>query len=304
MAGSRRQWGWHRLHPRWAEQLVAASGSRPGDLVLDVGAGDGVITDSPAEPRRQGHRRRAPPAARRRAALPLRAPTSWSSPPTPAISASPAGRSTSSPTHRSPSRARCCAACCTPAAGSSSARLVLDERAIARWVSSSAPAAGRWQEHSRSSSASVLPRRAFDPPTGCALPRAHAAAPHLSDKLGLHEATCPVRSRSPSPARRAGAAAACEPGRLIRRPSLPADDHARTIDHRSPRRARRLGDHRRRDVGRGPPDHGGPARRPDGTARAGLRRHPRRRAGRAADRRRSSPDCRCPPVSTCTSSTR
>ncbi|HEX7743791.1 MAG TPA: rRNA adenine N-6-methyltransferase family protein [Micromonosporaceae bacterium] len=42
--GSRRSWGWHPLVDEWAARLVAAAGVRPGDLVLDVGAGEGAIT--------------------------------------------------------------------------------------------------------------------------------------------------------------------------------------------------------------------------------------------------------------------
>jgi 23S rRNA (adenine-N6)-dimethyltransferase len=41
---SRREWGWHRLTDAWAAQLVADAGIGPGDLVLDIGAGVGVIT--------------------------------------------------------------------------------------------------------------------------------------------------------------------------------------------------------------------------------------------------------------------
>jgi 23S rRNA (adenine-N6)-dimethyltransferase len=40
----RARWGWHRLDSRWAARLVALAEVQPGDLVLDVGAGGGVIT--------------------------------------------------------------------------------------------------------------------------------------------------------------------------------------------------------------------------------------------------------------------
>ena len=42
--GSRRSWGWHPLVDEWAARIVAAAGVRPGELVLDIGAGDGAIT--------------------------------------------------------------------------------------------------------------------------------------------------------------------------------------------------------------------------------------------------------------------
>lgn len=42
MAANR--WGFHRLAEHWAARLVAAAGVRPGELVLDVGAGDGALT--------------------------------------------------------------------------------------------------------------------------------------------------------------------------------------------------------------------------------------------------------------------
>jgi 23S rRNA (adenine-N6)-dimethyltransferase len=44
-SGRSGQWGWHRLDPEAADRLVADAGLRPGALVLDIGAGDGVITD-------------------------------------------------------------------------------------------------------------------------------------------------------------------------------------------------------------------------------------------------------------------
>ncbi len=41
---SRRAWGWHRLADEWAARIVAAAEVRPGELVLDIGAGEGALT--------------------------------------------------------------------------------------------------------------------------------------------------------------------------------------------------------------------------------------------------------------------
>jgi 23S rRNA (adenine-N6)-dimethyltransferase len=41
---SRRAWGWYRLDDEWAARVVAAAGVRPGELVLDIGAGEGALT--------------------------------------------------------------------------------------------------------------------------------------------------------------------------------------------------------------------------------------------------------------------
>jgi 23S rRNA (adenine-N6)-dimethyltransferase len=43
-AGSRRAWGWHRLADEWAARIVAEAAIRPGELVLDIGAGEGALT--------------------------------------------------------------------------------------------------------------------------------------------------------------------------------------------------------------------------------------------------------------------
>jgi 23S rRNA (adenine-N6)-dimethyltransferase len=41
---SRRTWGWYRLTDEWAARVVAEAGVRPGELVLDLGAGHGALT--------------------------------------------------------------------------------------------------------------------------------------------------------------------------------------------------------------------------------------------------------------------
>ncbi|MBA9003977.1 rRNA adenine N-6-methyltransferase family protein [Thermomonospora cellulosilytica] len=41
---SRRAWGWHPLTDEWAARIVAGAGVRPGQLVLDIGAGRGELT--------------------------------------------------------------------------------------------------------------------------------------------------------------------------------------------------------------------------------------------------------------------
>jgi 23S rRNA (adenine-N6)-dimethyltransferase len=44
-AGRRaRWWGFHQLKRSWARRIVADADLRPGDLVLDIGAGNGALT--------------------------------------------------------------------------------------------------------------------------------------------------------------------------------------------------------------------------------------------------------------------
>jgi len=40
-----RRWGWNRLEREWAQRVVDAARITPGELVVDLGAGTGALTD-------------------------------------------------------------------------------------------------------------------------------------------------------------------------------------------------------------------------------------------------------------------
>jgi 23S rRNA (adenine-N6)-dimethyltransferase len=42
--GPQRPWGWHPLADDWAVRIVDDAGVRPGQLVVDLGAGEGALT--------------------------------------------------------------------------------------------------------------------------------------------------------------------------------------------------------------------------------------------------------------------
>lgn len=42
--GACQPWGWHPLVDEWAARVVADAAVRPGELVLDIGAGEGALT--------------------------------------------------------------------------------------------------------------------------------------------------------------------------------------------------------------------------------------------------------------------
>jgi 23S rRNA (adenine-N6)-dimethyltransferase len=163
VAGAEVRWGWHQLDPEWAQRLVVSAAIRRGDLVLDIGAGGGAIT---APLVKAGARVIAvelhPGRARRlretfgsritvvhQDARDLRLPTRPF-----AVVASVPYAATSPLLRRLTQR------------GSrlTSAHLVVQAQAAARWASPAAPAAARWQRTFEAAIGPLVPRRSFTPP--------------------------------------------------------------------------------------------------------------------------------------------
>lgn len=163
-AGSVAAWGWHRLNPTWARRLVADAGIRPGDLVLDVGAGTGAITaplvDAGARvvavelhPGRCAALREtfagAPVRVVRADAGDLRLPRQpfrvVANPPFGVLSA-------------------VLQRLVAPGSRLVAADLVVPANVARRWSEGRAPGAGRWQHHYRLTVARSVPRQAFVPP--------------------------------------------------------------------------------------------------------------------------------------------
>ncbi len=156
-------WGWHRLDQRWAERIVAGAGVRPGDLVLDIGAGTGALTAPlvaagarviavELHPRRLAVLRqrfvdervtvvRADAGDLRLPRRPFR------------VVANPPYALTSAILQRILAR------------GSRLERadLVLERRAALRWATGRAPGAGRWSATHQVSLGRRIPRSAFSP---------------------------------------------------------------------------------------------------------------------------------------------
>jgi 23S rRNA (adenine-N6)-dimethyltransferase len=160
---SRRAWGWHRLTDEWAALVVADAGVRPGELVLDIGAGEGAITRhllragarvvavEPHAGRAACLRRVSPPGvtvieadatALRLPARPFR------------VVASP-------PYAISSALLRLLLA---PESRLVAADLVLQRAVVRRYADGSAPGAGRWRRRWDLSPGRPIPRRAFRPP--------------------------------------------------------------------------------------------------------------------------------------------
>ncbi len=163
-AGGNVPWGWHRLAPGWAERLVADAGVRPGDLVLDIGAGDGAITAPlvaagarvvafELHPERVAALRRrfagAPVRVVRAEARDLRLPRR----PFRVVASPPYALTT-------PVLRRLLA----PGARMTAADVLLERAAARRWASPGAPGAGRWRREFDARVGLPVPRRAFTPP--------------------------------------------------------------------------------------------------------------------------------------------
>ena len=163
MAGVQPRWGWHRLDAEWAKRLVASAGIRRGDLVLDIGAGEGAITAPLLE---AGARVVAvelhPSRARdlrdlygdritvvRQDASDLRLPTRAFG----VVASVPYG--VTSPLLRRLTQR---------GTRLTSAHLVVQAQAALRWSSDAAPGATRWQRTMEASLGPTIPRRAFTPP--------------------------------------------------------------------------------------------------------------------------------------------
>jgi 23S rRNA (adenine-N6)-dimethyltransferase len=162
VAGQRRRWGWHQLHPEAAERLVAGARLPARALVLDVGAGTGAITQPLVD---AGHRVIAVEAHPGRAAelrerfgnritvvradaADLRLPRRPFH-----VVANPPFGITSALLRR----------LLHPGSRMASATVVLEERAVRRWTGPAAPAGQRWAPVFEVVAGPPVQRRCFTP---------------------------------------------------------------------------------------------------------------------------------------------
>ncbi|TDW16034.1 rRNA adenine N(6)-methyltransferase family protein [Kribbella kalugense] len=161
---ARGAWGWHPLDSRWAQRVVDAAGVRPGELVLDVGAGLGALTAPlvragarviavELHPGRADRLRRrfadAPVTVVRADAGDLRLPSR----PFRVVSSPPYNVSTLLLKRLLAQGSRLV-----------SADLVLQRQVANRWARGDAPGANRWFRYYDPSIGLRLPRKAFTPP--------------------------------------------------------------------------------------------------------------------------------------------
>jgi len=157
-------WGWHPLDSRWAQRVVTAAGVRPGELVLDIGAGQGALTAPlvragarvlavELHPGRADRLRRRfaddPVTVVRTDATDLRLPAR----PFRVVSSPPYGISTA-----------LLRRLFAPGSRMISADLVLQRAVANRWSAGDAPGANRWLRDYDLTIGLRLPRKAFTPP--------------------------------------------------------------------------------------------------------------------------------------------
>jgi 23S rRNA (adenine-N6)-dimethyltransferase len=168
-ARSAQSWGWHRLTPAWAQRLVADAHIRPGELVLDVGAGTGAVTkplvaagaDVVAV---ELHPRRCAALSERFAGRPVRVVRADAAdlrlPRRPfRVVANPPFAITTALLRR----------LLAPGSRLVTAHLVLPDAVARRWSVGRAPGAGRWRRDYELTVGRRIPRRAFTPapPVDC-----------------------------------------------------------------------------------------------------------------------------------------
>jgi 23S rRNA (adenine-N6)-dimethyltransferase len=159
-----RRWGFHRLSPRAAARLVADASVRPGELVVDVGAGDGALTRAlvdvgarvvavelhPDRFRRLQQRfRDAPVQVVRADASALRLPGR----PFRVVANPPFGITTA-----------LLRRLLAPGSRLIAGDLVVPRQTMWRWMSDRAPGAQRWRRDYEMTAGRRVPRHAFHPP--------------------------------------------------------------------------------------------------------------------------------------------
>lgn len=159
---SRRQWGWHPLVDSWARRVVADSGVRAGEFVVDLGAGDGALTRHlvAAGARVVAVELHSGRAARLRERYPGVTVVEcdltefrWPRRPFRVVASPP--YSLSSDVLR---------ALLAPGSRLVAADLVLQRAVVRRYVDGRAPGAGRWLRQFALRPGRALPRQAFRPP--------------------------------------------------------------------------------------------------------------------------------------------
>lgn len=163
-ANGGKRWGWYQLERGWAERLVADADIRPGELVVDVGAGLGALTAPLVAAGAiviavELHPERVALLRRRFAGVDdvivVRADaTDLRLPRRPfRVLANPPFGATSALLRR----------LLAPGSRLRRADLVVARQAARRWASPGAPGAGRWSQRFRVSMGPGIPRAAFHP---------------------------------------------------------------------------------------------------------------------------------------------